>query len=227
MVELAGKTVLVVGLGKSGVSAARLLAGRGARVIGNDLRVDAELGPDALALRELDNVELVLGAHDPELFARVDAIVVSPGVPSLSALVAAERAGVRIASEIELASWFVRATTIGITGTNGKSTVTTLVGQMCERSSRPTFVGGNLGTPLVDVVGTKAAEPGGYVVVELSSFQLERVKELHLHGAALLNVTEDHLDRHPSFAAYADAKAAVFHNQTADDFAVVPSGDEF
>jgi UDP-N-acetylmuramoylalanine--D-glutamate ligase len=225
MVELAGKTVLVVGLGKSGVSAARLLASRGARVIGNDLRVDAELGPEALALRELANVELVLGAHDPELFVRVDVIVVSPGVPSVSALAVAERAGVRIASEIELASWFVRATTIGITGTNGKSTVTTLVGQMCEASGRPTFVGGNLGTPLVDVVGTKAAEPGGYVVVELSSFQLERVNELHLHGAALLNVTEDHLDRHASFAAYADAKAAVFHNQTAADFAVVPSGD--
>jgi len=226
MVELAGKNVLVVGLGKSGVAAARLLAGRGARVIGNDLRAEDELAPEARTLPEA-GVELVLGAHDSELFARMDVIVVSPGVPNLPALTAAERAGVRIASEIELASWFVRGTTIGITGTNGKSTVTTLVGQMCARSGRPTFVGGNLGTPLVDVVGTPAAERGGYVVVELSSFQLERVDQLHLHGAALLNVTEDHLDRYPSFAAYADAKAAVFHNQSAEDFAVVPSGDEF
>jgi len=226
MVELAGKSVLVVGLGKSGVAAARLLASRGARVTGNDLRAEDELDPEVHALRQ-SGVELVLGAHDPELFARVDAIVVSPGVPNLPALAVAERAGVRIASEIELASWFVRGTTIGITGTNGKSTVTTLLGQMCARSGRPTFVGGNLGTPLVDVVGTPAAEPGGYIVVELSSFQLERVDQLHLHGAALLNVTEDHLDRYPSFAAYADAKAAVFHNQTERDFAVVPGGDEF
>ena len=222
--ELAGKNVLVVGLGKSGVSAARLLAGRGARVTGNDLREEAELTPDARALRDA-GVELALGAHDTELFAGMDVIVISPGVPPMPALAAAERAGVRIASEIELASWFLRGTALGITGTNGKSTVTTLVGQMCERSGRPTFVGGNLGTPLVDVVGTPAAEAGGYVVVELSSFQLERVDQLHLHGAALLNVSEDHLDRYPSFAAYAEAKAAIFHNQTAQDFAVIPSGD--
>ena len=224
MVELAAKNVLVVGLGKSGIAAAKLLASRGARVTGNDLRAESELSPEARALRD-DGIDLVLGAHDPALFARMDAIVVSPGVPNLPALDAAQQAGVRIASEIELASWFVRGTLIGITGTNGKSTVTTLVGQMCAASGRPTFVGGNLGTPLVDVVGTPAAEANGYVVVELSSFQLERVERLHVHAAALLNVTEDHLDRYPSFAAYADAKAAVFHNQTADDYAVVPGGD--
>jgi UDP-N-acetylmuramoylalanine--D-glutamate ligase len=223
-VELEAKNVLVVGLGKSGIAAAKLLAQRGARVIGNDLRAEAELSAAARALRDL-GVELVLGAHEPALFARMDVIVVSPGVPNLPALDAAQQAGVRIASEIELASWFVRGTVIGITGTNGKSTVTTLVGQMCAASGRPTFVGGNLGTPLVDVVGTPAAEANGYVVVELSSFQLERVERLHVHAAALLNVTEDHLDRYPSFAAYADAKARIFHNQTAADFAVVQSGD--
>lgn len=222
--ELAGAKVLVVGLGKSGVAAARLLARQGARVVANDQRSLGELGPDVAALRE-QGVELVLGAHDAALFTSVDRIVLSPGVPSLPALEAAASAGIPIASEIELASWFVRGTLIGITGTNGKSTVTTLVGEMCQRSGRPTFVGGNLGAPMVDVVGTPAAEPGGYVVAELSSFQLERIDRLHVHVAALLNVTEDHLDRYASFEAYAEAKAGVFHNQTAKDAAVVPSDD--
>jgi UDP-N-acetylmuramoylalanine--D-glutamate ligase len=218
--------MLVVGLGKSGVAAARLLLARGAQVVANDQRSEAELDASALELRAL-GAELALGGHDPALFTSVDRIVLSPGVPHLPALAAADRAGVPIHSEIELASWFVRGTLIGITGTNGKSTVTTLVGEMCRRSGRPTFVGGNLGAPLTEVVGTAAAEPGGYAVVELSSFQLERVDRLHVQVAALLNVTEDHLDRYPSFEAYAEAKAAIFRNQTPGDAAVVPSGDAF
>lgn len=222
--ELEGAKVLVVGLGRSGVAAARLLLRQGAHVIGNDQRSAQELGEDVRALVD-EGVELALGGHDSALFTTVDQIVLSPGVPMLPALQAAERAGIPIASEIELAARFVHGALIGITGTNGKSTVTTLVGDMCQRSGRPTFVGGNLGTPLVDVVGTPAAEAGGYVVVELSSFQLERIDRLHIHIAALLNVTEDHLDRYASFEAYADAKAGAFHNQTARDVAVVPSGD--
>ena len=222
--ELQGRKVLVVGLGRSGVAAARLLLTQGAHVIGNDQRSANELSDDARRLAD-EGVELALGGHDAALFTSVDQIVLSPGVPMLPALQAAERAGIPIASEIELAARFVRGTLVGITGTNGKSTVTTLVGDMCLRSGRPTFVGGNLGTPLVDVVGTPAAGVGGYVVVELSSFQLERIDKLHIEVAALLNVTEDHLDRYASFEAYADAKAGVFHNQTAADTAVVPSGD--
>jgi UDP-N-acetylmuramoylalanine--D-glutamate ligase len=113
---------------------------------------------------------------------------------------------------------------IGITGTNGKSTVTTLVGEMCKQTGRPTFVGGNLGTPFCDVAGTPAAD-GGYVVVELSSYQLERVERLRVQVGALLNVSEDHLDRYPSFDAYAAAKARLFDCQRAGDAAVVPEGD--
>lgn len=222
--ELQGKRVLVVGLGKSGLGAVRLLASRGARVIANDLRSESELGEAAAQVRAV-GAQLVLGAHDPQLFASVDQIVLSPGVPSMPALVAADAAGVPIASEVELASWFIDATVIGITGTNGKSTVTTLVGEMCKRSGRPTFVGGNLGTPFVDVVSTDAAKPGGYVVVELSSYQLERVQRLHVHVAALLNVTEDHLDRYPTFEAYAQAKANIFRCQRAGDSAVLLDGD--
>jgi UDP-N-acetylmuramoylalanine--D-glutamate ligase len=220
--DLTGKRVLVVGLGKSGLAAVRLLHARGARVVANDVRQEPQL-PEASELRAL-GVELALGGHDPALFSAVDQIVISPGVPPMAALEAAEQKGVPIASEVELASWFMDACVIGITGTNGKSTVTTLVGQMCEHSGRPTFTGGNLGTPLVDVVSTPAAQ-GGYVVVELSSYQLERVRDLHVQVGALLNVTEDHLDRYPSFDAYAAAKANLFRCQRAEDFAVLPSGD--
>jgi UDP-N-acetylmuramoylalanine--D-glutamate ligase len=222
--RLSGTKVLVVGLGKSGVAAARLLLDRGARVIGNDLRAEGELPAEALALRE-QGATLVLGGHDQAPFTSVDRIVVSPGIPALAGLAAAERAGVSIASEIELASWFIESTLIGVTGTNGKSTVTTLVGEMCRQSGRPTFVGGNLGTPLAEAVSSRAAHAGGYVVVELSSFQLERVEHLRVHYAALLNVTPDHLDRYDSLQAYARTKANIFRNQRDDDIAVVPSGD--
>jgi UDP-N-acetylmuramoylalanine--D-glutamate ligase len=218
-----GAKVVVVGLAKSGVAAAALLLEQGARVVGNDIRTVDQLDPDALALRER-GATLALGGHDPALFASAAAIVVSPGVPNLPALAAAEVAGVRIISEVELAAAFLHGTLIGITGTNGKSTVTTLVGEMCRNSGRPTFVGGNLGTPLVFAVGTEAGAPGGYLVAELSSFQLERAARLHVDAASLLNVSDDHLDRYPSRAAYAEAKANIFRNQTERDAAVVPSG---
>ncbi|MDD9934629.1 MAG: UDP-N-acetylmuramoyl-L-alanine--D-glutamate ligase [Myxococcales bacterium] len=222
--ELAGATILVVGLGKSGVAAAELLLARGASVILNDRRELEALGAQVRALADR-GARLSLGDHDPALFSGVDRIVVSPGVPRLPALDAAERAGVPIISEIELASAFIEGTLVGITGTNGKSTVTSLVGEMCRRTGKPTFVGGNLGTPLIDVVGTEAAGRGGYTVVELSSFQLERVDRLRVNAAALLNVSADHLDRYDSFEAYAEAKGHIFRNQTAEDAAVVPAGD--
>jgi UDP-N-acetylmuramoylalanine--D-glutamate ligase len=221
--DVTGQRVLVVGLGRSGLAALQLLAARGARPIGNDKRSEAELGEVAARVRGI-GAELAAGGHDEALFCSVDRIVVSPGVPALPALAAAERAGVPIASEVELASWFIDAFVIGITGTNGKSTVTSLVGEMCQRSGRPSFVGGNLGTPLVDVVDTPAAQ-GGYVVVELSSYQLERVERLRIQVGALLNVTEDHLDRYPSFAAYAAAKARLFACQRPGDSAVIPADD--
>jgi len=224
--ELAGQRILVVGLGASGRAAVRLLTQRGARVVANDLRDAGALGDAAEELRAL-GAELVLGSHDAALFTSVDRIVVSPGVPPLAALDAALEAGIPIASEVELASWFLAGTVIAITGTNGKSTVTTLVGEMCKRTGRPTFVGGNLGTPLVDVVESEASGPEGLAVVELSSFQLERVDRFRAHVAVLLNVTEDHLDRYGTFAEYAAAKGRIFHGQRRDDAAVVPAADPF
>ncbi len=220
--QVEGKRVLVVGLGRSGRAAARLLADRGAHVIGNDHRSEIE-NPSEL---ESVGVRLELGHHDQQLFESVDRIVVSPGVPPLPSLDAAEAAGVPIVSELELASSFVKGTLVAVTGTNGKSTVTSLLGAMAERDPRPAFVGGNLGTPLVEVVGSPAAEQGGLVVVEVSSFQLERVIDFRPHVALLLNVSEDHLDRYENYADYVAAKGRIAARQTSSDHVVVPASDE-
>jgi UDP-N-acetylmuramoylalanine--D-glutamate ligase len=215
----------VVGLGASGLAAARLLESRGAHVLVNDKRSEAELGEVAAEARDL-GAELVLGSHDPSVFTSVSLIVVSPGVPRLQALSAAEAQGIPIVSEVELASWFLEGTIIGITGTNGKSTVATLVGEMCRRTGRPTFVGGNLGVPFVDAVGTDAGRSNGFLVIELSSFQLERVDRFRAQLAVLLNVSDDHLDRYDSVADYAAAKGRIFDGQHPGDVAIVPSSDE-
>ncbi len=220
--DLSGKNVMVVGLGQSGLAVVRFLAGRGARVRVNDQRDADALGASASSAAAL-GAELVLGGHPDDAFEGLDLIVVSPGVPPLSQLDAAEARGVAVVSEIELAARFIEAPIVAITGTNGKSTVTTLIGEMCARLGRPIFVGGNLGRPMIEALSTDAAARGGIVVVELSSFQLERVSEMKAHVAVLLNVTPDHLDRYPSFDAYAKAKARIFERQQAEDFAILPA----
>lgn len=223
-VNLKGARVTVVGLGASGLSAARFLLSQGADVVINDARSQEALSDKASEALRL-GARLDLGGHNTERLAANDFIVVSPGIPPLVELAEAEARGVRIYSEVELASWFVRGTIIAITGTNGKSTVTTLLGEMCKATGKPTFVGGNLGTPLIDVVGTEAAGEGGYVVVELSSFQLERIERFRANVAVLLNVTDDHLDRYPNFAAYAAVKGRVFATQNKSDHAIFRQGD--
>jgi UDP-N-acetylmuramoylalanine--D-glutamate ligase len=223
LIELAHKRVLVVGLGRSGIAAAALCAARGAQVTVTDKRPAAEL---AAALAQLPaSVVYELGGHKHETFLGADLIVLSPGVPEIPELTAARAAGVEITGELELASQFVSATIVAITGTNGKSTVTTLVGEMLRATGRPTFVGGNLGEPLAEAVGTPAAEAGGFCVVEVSSFQLETVGTFHPRVAVLLNITPDHLDRYDGLDGYAAAKARVFAAQTPDDFAVVNFDD--
>ena len=222
--NLSGARVTVVGLGQSGLAVVRLLAAQGARITVNDARTAEALG-DAASRASALGATLDLGGHDAARLAESDLIVVSPGVPNLPALQEVEQRGIPIVSEIELASRFVQATVVGVTGTNGKSTVTTLIGEMCKATGRPTFVGGNLGTPLADAVGTEAAGEDGYVVLELSSFQLERVDQFRAHVGVLLNVTDDHLDRYGSLAAYAAAKGRLFATQRAGDFALAPSGD--
>lgn len=222
--DLSRKNTMVVGLGQTGLAVVRFLRTRGAKVRVNDQR-DAEALGAAARDAEALGAELVLGGHPDGAFEDLDLIVVSPGVPPLEALDRAEEQGTAVISEIELAARHIRAPIVAITGTNGKSTVTTLIGEMCRRVGRPIFVGGNLGRPMVEAIDTEAASARGLVVVELSSFQLERVSELKAHVAVLLNVTDDHLDRYPSFEAYAAAKARIFERQDVDDYAVLPADE--
>jgi UDP-N-acetylmuramoylalanine--D-glutamate ligase len=217
--DLNGKRVLVVGLGRSGIAAAQLCAAARARVTVTDKRDARALGATLDALPP--EIARELGGHRRETFTGADLIVLSPGVPEIPELTAARAAGVAITGEMELASRFVSSTLIAITGTNGKSTTTTLVGDMMRATGRPTFVGGNLGEPLAEAVTTPAAEARGVCVVEASSFQLETVDTFRPRVAVLLNVTADHLERYPDMDAYAAAKARIFAAQTGDDFAVV------
>lgn len=215
--SLRGRRALVVGLGKSGVAAARLCQARGAGVVGTDAAPADRLSAEARAL----GLEIVAGGHAGLDFQVFDFIVVSPGVPALPELDRAARAGAEVIGELELAWRFVAAPAIAVGGTNGKSTTTTLVGEMLERAGRKTFVGGNLGTPLSEAVG----EAWEALVLEVSSFQLERAPTFRPRVSVLLNVSEDHLDRYRSFDDYARAKGNAFANQTADDVAVIPADD--
>jgi UDP-N-acetylmuramoylalanine--D-glutamate ligase len=218
---LQGKRVLVVGLGRSGIGVARFCVARGAQVTITDKR-DARALADEL--RSVSGCALELGTHHPESFLQAEIIVVSPGVPEIPELMAARRAGAKIIGELELSARFAQAQILGVTGTNGKSTTTSLLGAMVEASGRPTFTGGNLGVPLVEALGCDAASSRGALVLELSSFQLETVETFHAHVALLLNLTEDHLDRYATYADYVAAKARIFERQTVSDWAVV-NGD--
>jgi UDP-N-acetylmuramoylalanine--D-glutamate ligase len=223
LIGLEGKNVLIVGLGRSGLAAARICVEKGAHVTVTDKRNEAALGEAVTRLPE--GVAKELGGHTESTFVSAQLIVLSPGVPDLPELGAARRAGVPVTGEMELASWFVSGTLVAITGTNGKSTTTTLCGAVVRASGYPTFAGGNLGDPLGDAVGTRAATPGGILVVEASSFQLETVDQFRPRIAVLLNVTPDHLDRYSDFEAYAATKARIFARQGASDFAVLNADD--
>jgi UDP-N-acetylmuramoylalanine--D-glutamate ligase len=216
--DLAGKKVIVVGLGRSGVAAARLCLARGATVTGTDVRGAGELGQDALDL----SIELRAGGHEGIQFDAADLVVLSPGVPSLPVVERAAGKGVSVIGELELASRFLKKPMLAVGGTNGKSTVTTAVAGILEAAGKKVFAGGNLGTPLSDAVTADY----DVLVVEVSSFQLERAPTFRPRVSVLLNITEDHLDRYASFDAYAAAKGNAFVNQTEDDVAIVPSGDK-
>jgi UDP-N-acetylmuramoylalanine--D-glutamate ligase len=215
--DLSGTRVIGVGLGNSGTAAARLCLDRGAAVTGTDTAPREKLLP---AARELA-MELALGGHAGVVFEQADLIVVSPGVPTFPELERAVFAGVEVIGELALACRFVTAPLALVGGTNGKSTTTMLVAHLLRASGRHAFVGGNLGTPSSEA----ALRPYDAVVLEVSSFQLERAPLLHPKVSVLLNVTEDHLDRYPSFLAYAEAKGNAFLNQEPGDTAIVPFGD--
>lgn len=223
LASLAGRRVAVVGLARSGLAAARLLAGAGARVVATDLRPLDALGPEARALGEA-GVRLLVGGTFPEAVADVDLVVVSPGVPLDSPQLGPARArGTPLIGELELGWRAMQADTVAITGTNGKTTTTALTGALLAEQVRPVRVAGNIGTPLAAHALTVSAD--ALVVCEVSSFQLETVDAFHPRVAAVLNVTPDHLDRHGSFEAYVAAKARIFANQTPADCAVLNADD--
>jgi UDP-N-acetylmuramoylalanine--D-glutamate ligase len=222
--ELKNKHILVMGLAKTGVACARFLAKRGARVTATDMRSESELSAVLAELAGAD-IRFVLGRHNEADFRESDLIVVSPGVPMDHPLLqVALAAGREIISEIELASRFIDAPLVAITGTNGKTTTTTLIGELFQANGFVTYTGGNIGDPLIEL--PDSGEQVERVVAEISSFQLEWIEEFRPKIASLLNISEDHLDRYASYQAYIDAKLKLFENQTADDYAVVNRDDE-
>jgi UDP-N-acetylmuramoylalanine--D-glutamate ligase len=218
--SVAGKQVVVAGAARSGVAAARLLARRGARVTLSDLRDEI---PEAGGL-EADGVALERGGHTDATFGRAELIVVSPGVPTTHpVIVAARQAGVPVIGELELASRWLAGRIVAITGTKGKSTTTTLTGRMLEAGGHRVLVGGNIGLALSAQVDESTRDT--IHVVETSSFQLETTDTFHPWIAVLLNFSPDHLDRHASVEEYAAAKARIFANQSAADWAVLNADD--
>ncbi len=220
---LAGRSVTVVGLARSGIAACRLLLELGARVTGTDARAADALPTEARALGP-DGVRLVVGGHPEAAFEGAELVVVSPGVPADHPALAGCRArGVPVLGEVELAYRTMTAEFVAITGTNGKTTTTALTGALLQESGRPVLVGGNIGRPLAaEALRFPAA---GWVVAEVSSFQLETTDAFRPRVAAVLNVTPDHLDRHGSLAAYAEAKARIFRAQGPEDWAVLNADD--
>jgi UDP-N-acetylmuramoylalanine--D-glutamate ligase len=223
MEDLRDKKVLVVGLAKSGLATAEFLVSRGARVTVTDHLSASELGSTADSAERL-GCSLALAGHPVEVFTQADLIVVSPGVPlDLPELREAQSRSISIIGELELASRFLQLSVVAISGTNGKTTTTALVGDMLKHSGKRVFVGGNIGNPLITLI--KEKEPFEVAVVEVSSFQLDSMETFHPQVAVLLNISEDHLDRYASFADYVASKCRLFANQTEEDTAVVPARD--
>ncbi len=223
--EIADKNIVVVGLGMSGFAVARFLKKRGASVIVTDKAEKDKLKAYVPVLREM-GVKMELGQHRIDTFEKSDLIIVSPGVPhDILPIKRAALKGIPILGEIELACRFILEPVVAVTGTNGKTTTTTLLGDMLKNSGKKVFVGGNIGNPLIDYVDK--GEKAEIIVVEVSSFQLDTIDTFRPKVAVVLNITEDHLDRYPDFAAYARAKARIFENQKESDIAIFNGLDPF
>jgi UDP-N-acetylmuramoylalanine--D-glutamate ligase len=221
--DLAGQRVLVVGLARSGIAAARFCVDRGARVVATDNKTEAQIGDEVLGSLA-PGTALELGGHRSASFTAADLVVVSPGVPwELPELEAARSAGVKVIAELELAYRALVGRVVAVTGTKGKSTTTTAIGAMLQQEGWDVRVGGNIGTPAIELVS--GATSATVFVLEVSSFQLEGTDRFRPEVAVFLNLSADHLDRHPSFEAYAQAKARIFANQQAGDWAVLNAED--
>jgi UDP-N-acetylmuramoylalanine--D-glutamate ligase len=221
--ELNNKRVLVVGLGKSGVASALFLKAHGARVTMSDTKSGDELRNEIPVLLD-HGITVETGGHGERTFRGQDLIVVSPGVPvDAPPLVQARSMGEAVIGEIELAAQFLPGPIVAITGSNGKTTTTSLTGEILTASGLPTLVGGNIGTPAISLAERAKVETA--IVLEVSSFQLETIETFRPKIAVVLNVTPDHLDRHRTLEAYVDAKARIFENQGGEDFAVLNADD--
>lgn len=219
MMDLKGKKVLVVGLGKSGLAAALFLRRQGAHVTVSDIRSAEALAKDIPALLDA-GIMVESGGHGLLTFRRQDLIVVSPGVPlDTPELVQVKAFGLEVIGELELAVRFLNGRILAITGSNGKTTTTALVGEILKAAGLPTLVGGNIGVPVVSLIEESTED--SWTVLEVSSFQLETTEKFHPAIAVILNITPDHLDRHGSFENYARAKERIFAAQTGKDFVVL------
>jgi UDP-N-acetylmuramoylalanine--D-glutamate ligase len=221
MIELRGKTVLVAGMARSGLAAIELLLRCGAVVHASDEQTSEALGPTA---RRLQDLGVPLLPQTMETFASVDAVVLSPGVPvDIEPVQHARAAGIPIIGEVELAGYFLKGPVIGITGANGKTTTTAMIGHILRIAAVPCQVGGNIGTPPTSMV--RGSRDDQWNVLELSSFQLETIEEFQAKIGVALNVTPDHLDRHHTFENYANAKARLFEKLIPSGFAVLNADD--
>jgi UDP-N-acetylmuramoylalanine--D-glutamate ligase len=223
--SLKNKRILVVGLGQSGLSAVRYLVREGARVTVSDKKKEAELEPSTVQEIKTLGVRLETGGHRMDTFMGSERIIVSPGVPlDLAPLVAAKEKGIPVTGEMDLAVQVTPTPIVAVTGTNGKSTVTAFLGALLQNAGHKVFVGGNLGTPLIEYAA--AGSPADVAVVEVSSFQLDTMEGFSPLVAVLLNISPDHLDRYPNYEAYVQSKLKIFKNQGAGDFAILNDDDE-
>lgn len=220
--NLKDKKVLVVGLGKTGFSSAMFLKRRGAKIIVNDIR-DISFFEREKEIFDKEGIDYFFGRHDKDIFLEQDLIIVSPGVSiKQEPFISAMEKGIELIGELELASRFISTPIIAITGTNGKTTTTTLLGEILKHAGIKVFVGGNIGIPLIDYAEDDSMD---LVVLEVSSFQLETIDHFHPYGGVVLNITPDHLDRYSSMEEYAETKMRLFERQETFDFAVLNSDD--
>jgi UDP-N-acetylmuramoylalanine--D-glutamate ligase len=221
--DLRNKRVLVVGLGKSGVASALFLKDHGARVTVSDTKSPEQLRDEIPQLLD-QGITVETGGHGERTFRGQDLIVISPGVPvDAQPLMQARASGEPVIGEIELAAQHLPGPIVAITGSNGKTTTTTLIGEILAAGGLSALVGGNIGTPAISLVPRATRET--VFVLEVSSFQLETIQTFRPKIAVILNITPDHLDRHRTFQTYVDAKARIFENQQPSDFAVLNEDD--
>ena len=223
--ELKGKKVLLVGLAKTGISTIKCLAKYGADITVNDIKTEDQLEEIIAEIKDIDGIKYILG-HHPENISDIDMVVVSPGVPlDLPFIKKVIEENKELIGEVELAYQLAKKPYfVGITGTNGKTTTTSLTGEIFKKAGKETYIVGNIGNPVIDAV--QAANEGASFVTELSSFQLESIKDFRPSVSAVLNITEDHMNRHHTMENYIDAKARVFMNQDKENFCVLNYDDE-